>query len=83
MLGGGEKPDLILMDFFMPGISGRETIEKIKSDPKTKGIPVAFLTVAEFQSKGLETLEDLEIADYIQKPVEIDDLITRVKKILG
>ncbi len=81
-LSSGAKPDLILMDFFMPGLSGRETIAKIQQNPDTKGIKIIFLTVAEFKKKGVEKLSELNISDYIQKPIDILDFTERVKKVL-
>ena len=77
------KPDLILMDMMMPGMSGRETSRKIRDDPSTKDIKIAFLTVARFSETGEKTLKAMDIADYITKPFENTDLIRRVKKILG
>ena len=76
------KPDLILMDMMMPGMSGRETTEMIRKDPKTKTLKVVFLTVARFSETGKETLEKLKVSDYITKPFDNDDLVARVKKAL-
>ena len=81
-LGGGVKPDLILMDFFMPSMTGREVAEKIHQNPKTKNLKIAFLTVAEFKEKGMERLSELGIVDYIQKPIEIANFTARIKKLL-
>jgi CheY-like chemotaxis protein len=77
------KPDLILLDMMMPGMSGREVCESIRKDPKTKGLKVAFITVAKFSETGKETLTEMKVLDYITKPFENDDLIRRVKKMLG
>jgi len=77
------KPDLILLDMMMPGISGRETCEKIRANPKTKNLKVAFLTVARFSEVGKKTLEKMKVLDYITKPFDNDDLIRSVKKIIG
>ncbi len=76
------KPDLILLDMMMPGMSGRETCEKIRADPKTKGLKVAFLTVARFSEAGKDTLKKMNVSDYITKPFENDDLVRRIKKML-
>jgi two-component system alkaline phosphatase synthesis response regulator PhoP len=81
-LDGGVKPDLILMDYFMPGMTGRETVEKIRKNPQTKNLKIAFLTVAGFKGKGMQMLEELEVADYIQKPIEIGDFSARIKKLV-
>ena len=77
------KPDLILLDMMMPGMSGRETCEKIRANPKTKNIKVAFLTVAKFSESGKGLLEKMNISDYITKPFDNSDLVNRVKKIVG
>jgi len=76
------KPDLILMDMMMPLMSGRETTEKIRKNPKTKGLKVAFLTVARFSEVGKDMLKDLGVADYITKPFDNADLVKRVKKLV-
>jgi CheY-like chemotaxis protein len=78
-----EKPDLILMDMMMPGMSGRETTEKIRANPKTKGLKVVFLTVARFSEVGKDSLAKLKVSDYITKPFDNRDLVKRVKKALG
>jgi CheY-like chemotaxis protein len=76
-------PDLVLLDMMMPGMSGREVCEKIRSDPKTKDLKVAFLTVAKFSETGKSTLSKMNVMDYITKPFDNDDLISRVKKMVG
>lgn len=77
------KPDLVLLDMMMPGISGREVCEKIRNDPKTKSLKVAFLTVAKFSESGKEVLKKMNVSDYITKPFDNDNLIKRIKKIIG
>lgn len=69
------RPDLILLDMMMPGMSGREVCEKIRKDPKTKGLKVAFLTVAKFSEAGKGVLENMKVLDYITKPFDNADLI--------
>ena len=77
------RPDLILLDFYMPGMSGKELCERIRADNKLKNIKVAFLTVATFSQKDIKELNNLFVLDYIPKPFEYRDLIKRVKKIIG
>ncbi len=77
------KPDLILMDMMMPEMSGRETTERIRKNPQTKNIKIAFLTVARFSETGISNLKALGVLDYITKPFENDDLVRRVRKALG
>jgi CheY-like chemotaxis protein len=77
------KPDVILMDMMMPGMSGRETTEKIMADPKTKDLKVIFLTVARFSEVGQTSLKKMNVVDYITKPFDNADLVKRVKKAIG
>jgi CheY-like chemotaxis protein len=77
------RPDLILMDMMMPGMSGRETTEKIRADPSTKSLKVVFLTVARFSEGGKDALKNLKVVDYITKPFDNNDLVSRVKKAVG
>ena len=77
-----EKPDLLLLDMFMPEMSGREVCERIRKDDDLKDLKVAFFTVAVFQEQGKQMLKDLNVLDYITKPFDIDDLLKRVQKIL-
>jgi DNA-binding response OmpR family regulator len=79
---GSSKPDLVLLDMMMPGMSGRETCEKIRADQKTKDLKVIFLTVAKFSETGRDTLKKMKVLDYITKPFDNDDLIKRIKKVL-
>jgi len=76
-------PDLVLIDMFMPEMSGRQLCEKIRADPKLKNLKLAFLTVAEFGKKGMKEIKKLNILDYIQKPFDTKDLVRRVKKMVG
>lgn len=78
-----QNPDLVLLDMMMPGMSGRELCEKIRSDPKTKNMKVAFLTVAKFSEIGKEALDKMHVLDYITKPFDNEDLLGRIKKILS
>lgn len=75
-----EKPDFILMDMMMPGMSGRETTEKIRANPKTKNLKIAFLTVARFSEVGKKELDKLNVVDYITKPFDNEELLKKIKK---
>jgi PleD family two-component response regulator len=71
------KPDLILLDIIMPGMSGFEVIKQLKKNKETSAIPVIFitgLTDVVDESKGLA----LGACDYIQKPFHIDIVFSRV-----
>lgn len=76
------KPDLILLDMFMPEMSGREVCERIRKDDNLKNLKVAFLTVAAFRDQGKQILKNLNVLDYITKPFDVDDLVRRIHRIL-
>ena len=77
----GETFDLILLDIMMPRMSGFEVCRKLKSDPATRDIPIITVT-------ALTELGDIERGvecgtdDFISKPVNRLELITRVKSLL-
>ncbi|MFC1705090.1 two-component system response regulator [Nanoarchaeota archaeon] len=72
------KVNLILMDIMMPGTPVRDIISKIK------GVKIAYLTVVRTsEAEREELMKKKNIVDYIQKPFDIDDLLERVKRILG
>lgn len=74
----GGKPDLILLDIMMPGLSGYDVIKKLKSNEATRDIPVIFLTAMSAtgdEEKGLE----MGAADYITKPICPAIVLARVK----
>jgi len=78
-----ERVDLVLIDFFMPEMTGRGLADEIRADPKLKDLKLAFLTVALFGEVGQEDLHKLGILDYIQKPFDNEDLVRRVKRMVG
>ncbi|HEY9744011.1 MAG TPA: response regulator [Coleofasciculaceae cyanobacterium] len=70
-------PDLILLDVMMPGIDGFETCRRLKADPRTKDIPVIFMTVL---SEVVDKVKGLNLGavDYITKPIEQDEVLARI-----
>lgn len=69
--------DLILLDIMMPEIDGYEVCRKLKENPKTRGIPVIFLT-AKTDPDDLVKGFDLGAVDYVTKPFNKAELIARV-----
>jgi two-component system, sensor histidine kinase and response regulator len=73
------RPDCILLDVSMPGLSGFEVLERLAADPRTCEIPVIILTATP------ETLADMDRAlrsgavDYITKPIDASRVIVRVR----
>jgi len=78
---GKNAPDLILLDVMMPKMSGFEVCRRIKNDPKTSDIPVIMVTALnEFGDieRGIDSGTD----DFLSKPVNKLELLTRVKTML-
>ena len=81
MLVKNALPDLILLDWMLPGASGVEIARKLRSDERTRQIPIIMLTArSEEQDKvqGLEAGAD----DYITKPFSPRELLARIKAVL-
>jgi two-component system alkaline phosphatase synthesis response regulator PhoP len=77
-----EKPDLVLLDVMMPGMSGYEVCQKIKGDAELAGIPVVILT-AKGQERDREQGFSMGASDYITKPFSPNRLLELVKSIIG
>ncbi|MCR5304253.1 MAG: response regulator [Lachnospiraceae bacterium] len=71
------KPDLILLDYEMPIISGKQVLEMIRSDPEVANIPVIFLT-AHSDSTIVKQLVALKPAGYLLKSMSPDEIIEAV-----
>ena len=71
-------PDLIILDWMMPRLSGLETCRRLKSDQKTKNIPVLMLSA---RSEEVDRVRGLDIGadDYVVKPYAVAELMARVK----
>ena len=70
-------PDLILLDVLMPGMDGFETCHRLKENPKTKDIPVIFMTALAEVADKVKGLK-LGAIDYITKPIEHEEALARI-----
>ena len=75
-----ENPKLILLDLKMPKVSGMQVLEKLKSDPKLKSIPVVMLTSSK-EDPDVEKCYALGANSYIVKPVDSDNFFNAIKEI--
>ena len=81
MLVAEEEPDLIILDWMLPQVSGIELCRRLRSRPDTRAIPILMLTARGEESdriRGLSTGAD----DYVVKPFSLPELMARVKAIL-
>lgn len=75
------KPNLILLDWMLPNISGIDVLKKIRSDKDLQGIPVIMLTAKNMENDKVEGLE-VGADDYITKPFSIKELLARISSVL-
>jgi two-component system, OmpR family, phosphate regulon response regulator PhoB len=78
MLVAEEAPDLILLDWMMPHVSGLEVCRRLKMRPETRGIPVIMLSA---RSEEVDKVRGLEMGadDYVIKPYSVVELMARLK----
>ena len=74
------RPDLILLDLFLPKKDGLEVLSEIKADYDLKDIPVVILTSSEAQ-EDRSRCELLHVDSYITKPVNVEKFLAVVKKL--
>ncbi|MHB1843991.1 MAG: response regulator [Deltaproteobacteria bacterium] len=77
-----DKPDLIVLDVMMSWIDGFELCRSIKKNDEFRDIPVVFLSArksAEDTRRGIEA----GAAGYFAKPVQVDDLLRKVRELIG
>ena len=76
-----ERPDLILLDWMLPNISGIEVLKKLRADSEMKNIPVIMLTARNMENDKVEGLEG-GADDYITKPFSIKELLARITSVM-
>ena len=75
------QPDLILLDWMLPNISGIVLLKKIRSDADLEQIPVIMLTAKNMEEDKLEGLHD-GADDYITKPFSVKEVLARISSVL-
>ncbi len=76
-----DKPDLVLLDWMLPGGSGIELLRRLKRDEHTRDLPVIMLTAKTSQDNVVRGL-DVGADDYITKPFAPRELVARIKSLL-
>jgi len=77
-----EKPDLILMDVVMPRMDGFEATRALRAEPATRDIPIVMVTTRG-EARNVEAGFQNGCSDYITKPIDGLELLSKVKSFLG
>jgi CheY-like chemotaxis protein len=75
-----QRPDLVLLDLHLPDINGDAVLERLRSSPETRAIPVLMLS-ADATPAQVERLLELGATDYMTKPLDIDEFLQTLERI--
>lgn len=78
---GAPRPDIILLDLNMPRMDGREVLQRLKSDPRFRGIPVVILTTSRDQ-EDVKLCYNLGANSYVTKQSSFDGIISSIKTLM-
>src|SRR5260370_28290703 len=76
-----DPPDLLVSDYRMPGMDGRQLVEKLKSRPQTAGIAVILLATKTDISEKLG-MQEHAVDDFVEKPFFLKDATLRIKRVI-
>lgn len=74
------RPDLLILDVNLPGLSGLDVFDLLRSDTRWRGVPVLFLTALPEQAATANAATGVH--EVLSKPFDIDDLIARASRLL-
>lgn len=75
-----DLPSIVLLDLNLPRVDGREVLQAIREDPRTRSLPVVVLTTST-EPFDLESAYALGVNSYIQKPVDFERFVWAVKQV--
>ncbi len=76
------RPDVILMDILMPGVTGFDALDMLNNDPVGAGTPVIALSALEKQSDKM-TAYKKGVVDYLNKPISKEDVIKKIERAIS
>ncbi|MFC1674693.1 PleD family two-component system response regulator [Candidatus Omnitrophota bacterium] len=78
-----DKPDLALLDIAMPDMDGYSIASELKKDSALAEVPIIFVTGKNLDHKGMEErISELGAYDYITKPCEFEEILSKIEKVL-
>lgn len=75
-----EHPDLLLLDLWMPVLSGDQVLRTLRDNPKTRKLPVIIISAS---NDGKSIAMNAGATDFVSKPFDLDKLVNRVKNLLA
>lgn len=73
------RPDVVLLDWIMPIMDGREAAERLKADPATQAIPIVMLTTHSHDEERILALR-AGVQDFLTKPFDAGELVERIER---
>jgi putative two-component system response regulator len=82
LAGQAPRPALLMLDIMMPGLDGLGVAAEVRKSAELKSVPIIFLTA---KSGATDVIKGIQSGarHYITKPFKIDDVIAKVKKVVG
>lgn len=74
-----DRPDIILLDLFMPVMHGFEVCKKLKGDPKTRNIPIILFSAGLCKDSCPKEAKDAGASDFVAKPFDVEELVDKIK----
>jgi DNA-binding response OmpR family regulator len=74
-------PDLVIADYQMPGMNGRELVERVKGQVATARVPIILMATKSDQNEKLKVIED-RVEEFLEKPFFMKEATARIKRIV-